>query len=140
MHKLAMVLAAAACLLFSGGCGGGVKTYPVAGKVEVKDGDVAPLAGSNIEFVRTDDELIRASGRISPGGEFTVTTLHDGKVLEGAPQGEYKGRIVLGDESDEDVPKRQGDPVHRRYYDFQTSGLKLTVPPDGEVVVSLSRR
>jgi hypothetical protein len=138
--KLAIGLAAAACFLTSAGCGGGLKTYPVQGKVEVKDGDVTPLTGSNLEFMRADDPLMRASARISPTGQFTVSTLHDGKLLVGVPPGDYKGRIVLGDESDEGVPKRKGDPVHRRYYNFETSGLMLKVPVDGEVVLSLSRR
>jgi len=59
--------------------------------------------------------------------------------LEGAPEGKYKARINLADPSDEGVPKRKGDPINKKYYDFSASKLTVTVP-GGEYNVSLSKK
>jgi len=127
-------------LIATAGCSsGGIKTYPVRGKVEVKDGDIALLTGSHVAFKHETDEMLRPSGKIASGGSFTVETLHQGKILHGAPAGKYTARIILGDESDEGVPKRKGNPVHRRFFDFATSGLSITVP-SGDVTISLSQK
>jgi hypothetical protein len=134
--------ARAGCLLLVAvsGCGAhGVKTYPVKGKVEIKDGDVALLAGSHVELMQESDPDIRSSGKIEPGGNFSLQTQHQGKIVVGAPEGKYKVRIVLADESDEGVPKRKGDPIHKRFLDFNTSGLSVTVP-SGDYTVSLSKK
>jgi hypothetical protein len=117
----------------------GLKTHPVQGKVELKDGDIAILTGSYVELMQEADPLVRASGRITAQGSYAIQTLHEGKVLSGAPDGKYKVRIVLGDESDEGVPKRKGNPFHPRYLDFDKSGLSFTVP-SGDYSVVLSKK
>jgi hypothetical protein len=130
------------CLLLVAlvGCGASrIKTYPVKGRVEVKDGDIALLTGSSVELVHESDELLRPNGKVEPGGSFTLQTLYQGKLVPGAPEGKYKVRIILGDESDEGVPKRKGDPIHKRFLDFETSGLALTVP-SGDYTVALSKK
>jgi len=123
------------------GCGGGspLKTYPVVGKVELKDGDVEILTGSAVELKSSTDENLRPSGNIDATGNFVVKTLYQGQILEGAPEGKYQARIILGDQSDEGVPKRKGDPFHKRYLDFNTSGLSLTVP-SGDYTVTLAKK
>src|SRR5262245_18364121 len=84
------------------GCSGQrIKTHPVAGKVELAGGDVAILTGSSIEFRSDADETVRPTGNIDSSGNFTVKTLYQGEILPGAPEGKYKARIILGDESDE---------------------------------------
>jgi hypothetical protein len=137
------VRASAVCLMslaVVAGCSeGGPKTHRVSGKVQIKDGDVAILAGSNVEMMLETDETMRANGRIDSGGSFEVQTQHEGKILPGAPEGKYKVRIVLGDESDEGVPKRKGNPIHPRYFSFDTSGLSFAVPAS-DYTVSLSRK
>lgn len=85
------------------------------------------------------DPQIPPSGEITAGGKFSVETLIQGRVLPGAPEGKYQARLILGDESDEGVPKRKGNPVHKRYLDFATSGLSLAVP-GGEVTVAVSSK
>jgi hypothetical protein len=133
-------VASAFWLLVLVGCSGQtIKTYPVAGKVEIKDGDVAILTGSYVELKHESDEALRPGGNIDSSGAFTVKTLHQGVLLRGAPEGKYRARIILGDESDEGVPKRKGNPIHNRYLDFATSGLSVTVP-SGDFTVSLSRK
>jgi hypothetical protein len=125
--------------LLAGCSGGGPKTHAVSGKVEVKDGEVAILTGSNVEMMLETDETLRSSGKIDSTGAYQVQTQHGGKILDGAPEGKYKVRIVLGDESDEGVPKRKGNPIHPRYLDFATSGLSFTVPAS-DYTVSLSKK
>jgi predicted small lipoprotein YifL len=123
------------------GCGSKspIKTHPVVGKVEIKDGDTAILAGSAVELQHEKDEDLRPTGNIDSTGKFVVKTLYKGKIIEGAPEGKYKARIILGDPSDEGVPKRKGDPIHKKYYDFTASKLTITVP-GGDYNVTLSKK
>jgi hypothetical protein len=122
------------------GCGGpSVKTHPVTGKVEIKDGDAAILTGSGVEFMHESDELLRPSGNIDANGNFTVKTLHQGEILPGAPEGKYKVRIILADPNDDGVPKRKGNPIHPRYFEYATSGLTVSVP-SGDYTVTLSKK
>ena|SRR6478672_4311852 len=122
------------------GCGSSsVKTYSVKGKVDVKDGEVSLLAGSHVELMQENEPEIRPNGKIEPGGGFSVQTQHQGKIVAGAPAGKYKVRIVLADASEEGVPKRKGDPIHKRFFDFETSGLSITVP-SGHYTISVSKK
>ena len=116
-----------------------IKTYPVAGRMQITDGDISLLTGSHVELLNETDVNIRASGKIASGGDFRMETLYQGRIVQGAPEGTYKARIVLADEGDEGVPKRKGEVIHRRYFDFQTSGLSLKVP-GGDYNLSLSRK
>jgi hypothetical protein len=113
----------------------GVKTHPVRGRVELKDGDVGLLTGSHVEFMQEADPQIRPSGKIAANASFAMETIAHGKIAPGAPAGQYKARIVLGDESDAEVPKRKGSPIHKRYLDFATSGLTITVPSADYAVI-----
>jgi hypothetical protein len=134
-----VVLVALSLFLLVGCSSQSIKTYPVTGKVEIKDGDVALLTGSSVEFKHETDEYLRPSGNIDSSGSFTVKTLYQGEILQGAPEGKYKARIILADESDEGVPKRPPNLLHPRFLDFEKSGLSFTVP-SGEYNVSLSRK
>ena len=44
-----------------------------------------------------DDENLRPMGNIDSTGKFKVKTLYKGQIFEGAPEGKYKARIILGD-------------------------------------------
>jgi hypothetical protein len=127
--------------LLVAGCSSGsaLKTHSVVGKVEIKDGDVAILTGSGVELQSETDENLRPTGNIDSTGKFVVKTLYQGQIVEGAPAGKYKARIILGDQSDEGVPKRKGDPFHKRYLEFTTSGLSLTVP-GGDYTVTVAKK
>lgn len=129
------------CFLILAGCSSAkIKTHPVQGKVTIQDGDVAILTGSHVELLAPDGAAEkRASGVIAADGTFVLKTLYEGEVVAGAPEGEYKARIILGDPSDENVPKRSGNPVHQRYLQFETSGLAMKVP-SGEYSLSLSKK
>src|SRR5262245_48089046 len=124
------------------GCRGtSIKTYPISGKVEVKDGDVAMLTGSSVQLVQEGDETIRPYGDINASGNFTVKVLYKGDILQGAPAGKYKARIMLGDESNEGVPSRKGkgNVIHPRFLEFDKSGLSIAVP-SSDYTVSLSKK
>jgi hypothetical protein len=136
----AMMVAALATL--SAGCGKpSIKTHPVRGSVEVKDGDVTMLTGSTIQFVQADDETIRPYANIDASGNYIVKTLYKGEIVQGAPEGKYKARIMLGDESDEGVPSRKGKGIiiHPRFLEFEKSGLSVTVP-SSDYKLSLSKK
>ena len=127
-------------LLWLAGCSSqSIKTHPVAGRVELAGGDVAILTGSSIEIKSDADETLRPIGNIDSAGNFTIKTRYQGEIVPGVPEGKYKARIILGDESDEGVPKRKGNPIHRRFLEFDTSGLSLTVP-SGDYAVKLSAK
>jgi hypothetical protein len=133
------VIAIASCLGVVLGCSNSaIKTHPVNGKIEVKGGDVALLTGSSIELKSSTDENLRPMGNIDASGNFSVKTIYQGEVVQGAPEGQYQARIILADPTDDGVPKRKGDPIHRRFLDFSGSGIKFTVP-SSDYDVSLSK-
>ena len=55
-----------------------------------------------MELQHETDEALRPSGNIDAAGNFLVKTTYKGEVLEGAPEGRYKARIVLADSSDDE--------------------------------------
>lgn len=118
---------------FASGCGR--STFPVEGVVTVA-GDVSALEGSVIEIAVDGDPLRRASGEIQADGGFTLTTLHDGRLLTGAKEGVYKVRIIPNDD-DRQTRRRALAAIHARYLKFQTSDVTLTVPATETVAIVL---
>ncbi len=85
----AITLAATA----SGGCGPGVKTFPVKGKVVFKGGK--PVTDGRVQFQSTTDPQLKALGEIGSDGSFTLSTYVDGKVAPGAAPGPHKVTVEL---------------------------------------------
>lgn len=136
--KLLAILAINLGLFTSIGCGSkGPKTHPVVGKIELETGDVADLAGSNIEAASLADPTIRASAEIQSDGSFKLETLHEGVIKKGAIEGEYRVRIILNDD-DPKSRKRAAKAIARRFLEFDTSGLLLAAPSKEAVVLRLS--
>lgn len=127
-----------ALALLAGCAGDSPKTYPVSGRVAT-NGDAAALAGHHVEAALEGDPGVRASGVIGSDGSFTLRTLHGGAVLDGAREGKYRVRILRADE-DADGKRLQKPPVADRFLKFETSGLSLSVPADGEVTLTVSPR
>ena len=127
-------------IAFAIGCGGhNVKTHPVQGRLNVKNGNIALLAGHTIEVALDADPKVRAAGVIQDDGTFELETVQGAAVLKGALPGAYKARIVLGDD---DPAKRNGalkafDP---RYFNFEKSGLALAVPSPDSPSLTILRR
>src|SRR5688572_16890616 len=88
------IMAALSLCALAGCSGPSLKTHPISGQVEIKDGDTALLAGSGVELKHETDETLRPSGTFDASGNFTVKTIHKGEIVEGAPEGKYKARII----------------------------------------------
>ena len=126
------------------GCeGGGPKTHPVRGRVELAGGDVKALAGETVEVEAEGSPGVRASGPIGEDGTFELGGVYEGQSRMGAAEGKYRARIIL-DGVDPPTGKtplrsRKPLPVNVRYLKFDTSGLTVDVPAAGEVVLKVSR-
>lgn len=138
--ELTFVLVAAVGTAAFTGCGGtGVKTHPVAGKIEIPSGNIKPLTGHTVEVVLDSDPTARAAGQIQEDGSFELETLQRGAVLKGAVEGTYKARIVL---ADDDISHRNvaAKAIPPRYLQFEKSGLSLQVPTTENVSLKILRR
>jgi hypothetical protein len=136
----AFVLIAALGIVVFTGCGGsGVKTHPVAGKIEIPSGDIKPFTGHTVEVVLDSNPAVRAAGQIQEDGTFALETLQGGSVLKGAVEGTYKARIVL---ADDDISQRNlaAKAIPARYLQFEKSGLSLQVPTTENVSLKILRR
>lgn len=122
------------------GCGeSGPPLHPVVGRVELKGGDVSQLAGSSVEVVLASDSRVRGFGAIQPDGKFRLESLQVGEVKPGVLQGEYSARIIPNTE-DEATQTRVAKSIAKRYLKFETSGLKVSVPATGEVLVPIAAK
>jgi uncharacterized protein YodC (DUF2158 family) len=123
------------------GCGKpGLETFPVSGKVVLKSGGPAPIAGNVIEFQSETDPTIRSYGMVEQDGSFTLTTLHAGKPLTGAVAGVHKGRYPMeidGDFDDDGNPRKGKRRLNPKYARFEKSGWVIQVPVSGEVILTI---
>lgn len=121
------------------GCSG-PKVHAVRGQVIVENGEIQPLVNGHVELVSEADDEVRASGKIDADGRFRVQSQIDGKLLNGAPPGSYRARVILpqgGDDTDEPRAKRSGPRVHARYLNFKTSGFTVDVPAKEDVTLTV---
>ena len=131
---------AAACVALTAGCGqSNPKTYPVAGKIVLAAGDASKLVGHYVEAALESDPAVRAAGVIGTDGSFTLETLQAGAIRKGAREGKYQIRILPADE-DDDGRKLRKPPVAARHLKFETSGLSLQVPANGDVTLAVATR
>jgi hypothetical protein len=75
------------------GCGPGVTTYPVKGKVIFKGGK--PVTDGRVEFRPVSDATLVASGDIDGDGSFSLTTYKDGRTVAGAVEGQHNVIVQL---------------------------------------------
>ncbi len=130
-----LALSASIIGLSAAGCGRSdfPKTYPLRGKVVLKDG--RPLTGGYIEFESTDEAKWRGAGNIEEDGAFEgAVTSKDGKEVDGLVAGEYLVRIEPPRGDAEDAPAVR---VPARYRNFETSGLKVVIPHSGPITFEL---
>jgi hypothetical protein len=121
-----------------GGCGGekvaGPPTVPVKGKIEfTKGGKVQDLSNHSIaiEFQSIEQPDTKAFGAILEDGTFTVTTQVGETGKPGAVAGTHRVRLNA-DQSGE----RFVDP---RFLKYETSGITVKVPSEGEIVIKVWR-
>ncbi len=133
-----LVAAIVGLLVASAGCGSRQRpTYEAHGKVVFKK-DGKPLTAGYVEFESMDDELKRrlnARARIRPDGTFRLGTYEE---EDGAVEGPHRVLVMPpwpegGGGDEEAPPKPKARPViHRRFFDYETSGLQVTVSRDKE--------
>ena len=115
------------------GCGpGGRATHPIKGQVRVASGDSQVLGGHSLELALETDPQVRAFAAIDPDGRFKVESLIDGVVRDGALEGRYRARVVLGDD-DPEQQQRARAAISPKALSFDTSGLSIAVPSTGDV-------
>lgn len=117
-------------LIIGSGCGSGrLPTYPVAGKVQYRNGK--PVRGGVIEF-RSENpaaEGLNARGQIADDGSFRLSTY--GKD-DGAIEGQHRAIVVpaISEAMKKDDEKRPPPRlIAARYQSFERSGLQFTVQP-----------
>jgi hypothetical protein len=128
----AFVLAGVGLLL---GCGKevveGPETVPVKGKVEfTKGGKVQSLAGAAlVEFQSVEKPDLIALGEILEDGTFNMATQVEGKGKMGVVPGTHRVRL----NADESIERY----VSRKFLKYETSGIKVNIPPEGELVIKV---
>lgn len=134
------VLGAAAAIVLSGiclliGCGKevveGPDTVPLKGKIEfTKGGNAKSLAGAvAVEFQSVEKPELIALGEVLEDGTFNMTTQISGKGKPGVVPGNHRVRL----NADESIERY----VSRKFLKYETSGITVKVPPDGEVVIKV---
>ncbi len=110
------------CVLVSlAGCGDGVATYPVTGRVLLPDD--RPLIGATVTFKSVAGETtVRSRGQTDENGHFELRL---DETHMGALPGTYQATVIesFGD----DIDARPKPKIHRRYSSFEKSGLEFTV-------------
>lgn len=131
--RRSLLVLAAMSLAAVVGCGGG--RVPVAGRVVFDDGE--PVRTGRVEL-RGRDQRVRAAGMLDSEGRFRLVT-DDGR--DGLPPGEYDAivvQIVIVEHRSLEE-HGHGRPLSRRFADYFTSGLTVSVPDQGtadlEIVV-----
>ena len=88
----------AACLI---GCGSRPRplpaTYPVHGKVTCKDG--TPVTEGVVQFQPSASLSVATAGRIRSDGTYSLTTMRDGLLAEGALAGPNRVIVLIVDKS-----------------------------------------
>jgi len=99
------------------GCGGGMNTHPVSGKVTMPDG--SPAKGGSVIFEQQSSKPISCIGVIKPDGTYSVEV---DESNSGAPEGTYKVTVVMDDESGKSL-------VNAKYTSVESTPLTFTVKP-----------
>src|SRR5262245_49233477 len=69
------------------------KGYPVTGKVVLRGGDVAQLAGGYVRFESVADPNVRGVGQIDEDGTFIMGWFFNDKPVAGLLEGTYRAKI-----------------------------------------------
>jgi hypothetical protein len=103
-------------------------TQTASGKVLYKGGDVKSLQDGTVEFQLVSDPTVIAAGQIQADGTFSLQTWStDGAVTSsGVAAGEHKVRVVPPN------PREEGSRhlIAPQYQNFETSGIRVTIPTD----------
>jgi hypothetical protein len=129
----------AAALILAAGCGGQAvdsNLIRIGGAVDLKGGQGRQLSGGSVEFQSTADEAVRARGRIEDDGTFEAVAFKDGRS-QGVPPGTYRVRVIPPPEAE--TGNRPEAVIDRKFHDFRTSGLTVTVAAGERVTIPVER-
>jgi hypothetical protein len=133
-------LAVLSGVALAAGCGqSGPPTHEVKGKVVYKGkGNINDLTDGIVSLQSTTNPNSKAVGSIEDDGSFSLGMFHEGKELQGVVAGTYKARIQPPriDDDEGDNPRL---PIHRKYLDYDKSGLTFTLPVAGDLVIEVER-
>jgi hypothetical protein len=122
------LLVLAVAVLFCAGCGE-EPTYPVHGKIVYRDTkEPVEAPGMILMFASTKPPHAQSSSAIGPGGTFSMISVGPDS---GSLAGEHRVRVVpslMGNDPEGAVARV----MHRKYYNFDTSGLTVEVKAKGE--------
>jgi hypothetical protein len=90
-----------------------------------------------IELRSQADSKQLAFGEIKADGKFKIDSLVNGSVVHGAAPGVYSARIVISDD-DYEHKKLSAKSIPKKYFQFETSGLSVTIPSTG-VTLQISK-
>jgi hypothetical protein len=113
------VLTTLVLLSMLGGCGDGMKTYPVRGTVTLPNGQ--PLAGGTVSMEAVD-QTVSGMAQTDAQGRFAMSTL---EVGDGLPPGNYRALVQPPGSLDPDQPAPM--PFNPKYTRYETSGLEFTI-------------
>lgn len=114
--------------VISTGCSDRLRTYPVQGKVQFKTGGAVHVGTIELKSL---EHAIQARGEINKGGDFTLTTYEEG---DGAVAGTHKC-VIVQFVMTEDVTSHRPSTIgviDRKYAQYSTSDLQVTIDPDAE--------
>ena len=113
----------------------GPETVPVQGKVEfTKGGKTQDLADQSVvvQFDSVDKPGTVAFGQILEDGSFTMgTQTEDGQGKLGVVPGAHRVRL--------NADERGSRLVNPKFLKYETSGLTVKAPVDGELVIKVFR-
>ena len=120
----------AGLVLLAGLTGCGRRLHPVQGQLVWQDGQPATeLAGSMVYFESTEHRTISRS-TVQADGRFQLTTERpEARGTDGVPPGKHRVYVI------DPAPPL----VDQRFRNPATSGLEVTVPPNGPVVLQIAR-
>src|SRR4051812_46698711 len=120
MNRCAIILLAALCLTFNGGCSSS-GLYSVTGKVTDQTGQpIEGLTGSEVSFEGGSSSSV---GEIKPDGSFTLYTNKPG---DGVPPGDYK---VYFPRRRIDSEREAPQSIEAKFEKPETSGFEVKVEP-----------
>ena len=127
MPKYRLALFGILIALLIVGCNSESPTYPAMGTVVYKDTGEPITTGLTIWFESTTAPYQRSSGVVDKEGQFYTSTISDGS---GSLAGEHRVRFDPGTgEGAATGPDALAPIMDRKYAEFSTSGLKVTVDP-----------
>jgi hypothetical protein len=145
--RILTTMLTASLIVVVAGCGGGLKTYPVEGRITYDDG--SPVKGGTISFesdsgTATDGKPtpIYARGTIGADGSFRLVT---NRELKGAIAGVHRVAIDEPPVAGSDFDVLQAGPRNKRvipakFASYNTSGLEVTIEPRMNVITITLQR